>query len=67
MKNIKNYFLYIFEHYVIINAEFISILTTPNINPKTKHKDGDIYYRLQLILKDLEPFVEKELKKSKEQ
>ena len=65
MKNIKNYFLYIFEHYVIINAESISILTTSNINPKTKHKDVDIYYRLQLILKDLEPFVEKELKKSK--
>lgn len=70
----------------------ISILTTPETNPKTGHEDGlpdprprdeiyremlashqvdpnthlfDIYYRLQMILADLRPFVDKELKSNK--
>ena len=65
-----------------------TVLTTPEINPKTRHEDGlpdprprdeiyremlashqvdpnthlfDIYYRLQMILADLQPFVDNEL------
>lgn len=39
------------------------MLASHQMDPNTRL--SDIYYRLQFILKDLEPLVEKELKKSK--